>query len=101
MQDHIKSTQSQISMPHVIKVHNDKNTPYSQLKKQQLGKQSRKLQPWFIGLLELPQQKNDVPKHVNACINPMVSNWMHTLLTCFMSQGCQGGEQDCVGVPTL
>lgn len=40
-------------MSYVIKVQNDKKTtPYRQLKKQQLGKQSRKLQPWFIGLLK-------------------------------------------------
>lgn len=57
----IKESQSQILMPHVIKVQSDKNTPYRQLKKQQLGKQSRKLQPWFTGLLELAQQRNEAP----------------------------------------
>lgn len=56
MQDPIKSEKfSPILMPHVIKVQNDKNTPYRQVKKQQLGKQSRKLQPWFTDLLELAQ----------------------------------------------
>lgn len=48
-------------MPHVKKVQNYKNTPYRQLKKQQLGKQSRKLRPWCIGLLEVDQQKNEAP----------------------------------------
>lgn len=48
-------------MPRVIKVQNYKNTPYRQLKKQQLDKQSRKLRPWFIGLLEVVQQKNEAP----------------------------------------
>lgn len=28
-----------------------------------------------------------------ARINPVVSNWMQPLLTCFGSHGCQGAEQ--------
>lgn len=35
----IKESQSQILMPHVIKVQKSRNTPYKQLKKQQLGEQ--------------------------------------------------------------
>lgn len=48
-------------MPHVIKVQNYKNTTYRQLKKQQLGKKSTKLNPWFTGLLGVVQQKNEAP----------------------------------------
>lgn len=57
----IKESQSQILISCVIKIQNYKNTPYRQLKKQQLGKQSRKLRPWFIGLLEMVQQKHKAP----------------------------------------
>lgn len=38
-----------------------KTTFYAQLKKQQLGKQSRKVQPWFTGLLEPAQQQSEAP----------------------------------------
>jgi len=40
------------TMFHVIKVQNDENIPYRQIKMQQLGKKSRKPQSWFIGLLD-------------------------------------------------
>lgn len=36
-------------------------------------------------------------EYIDVCINPMISNCMQSLLTCFVSQGCQGGEQDSLG----